>query len=134
MSNNQVVLLMSGDALTSGLPVVTKPENLDAWPSKEATQIAFETITHIVNRGFNGVRFDTYPIADGQRVFNLLFNEDTPEGRMVQVVLASARQGKSLPVDEWLAILERVYREKGISVPKKQIDPADAGALKGALP
>jgi hypothetical protein len=133
MSNDQDVLFMPGDAVTGGLPAFINPENLDAWPSKEATQTALKTITQIIKRGFTGVRFETYPIADDRIIWNLLTNGDTPEGRMAQVVLALAHQGKSLPVDESLAMLERIYLEKGMVVPHKTGRPTRVEPIKGAL-
>lgn len=117
--NFDCVMLMPGNEASNGAPVITKPENLDTWPSEKITQQATEAVCEIINRGYQGIKVEHYPLADGRSVNNFLINEQTPEGRLVSDVMAFARQGRALPTAEVISILERIYREQGLAIPQK---------------
>jgi len=117
MSSPDVVLVMPGNAASGGEPFVAKPVDIDAWPSATATEVAIETLIEIVRRGYTGVKLETYTLSDGRMVFNRYTDDTTPEGRMAEGLMALACVGKSIPVAESLAILERLYLEDGLPPP-----------------
>lgn len=117
MSHSDTVLVMPGSAATGGPPYMAQPTDLDTWPSATATEVAIDTLVEIVKRGYGGVKLETYPLSDGRMVFNRYTSDTTPEGRLAEGVMALASIGKSQPVADSLAILERIYREQNLALP-----------------
>jgi len=124
MNNRDTVLVMPGIDATNGMPHISKPFNLDDWPSEEATRTAINTIAEIIQRGFAGVQGNVCSMPDGRQVCRFACDVETPEGRMAQGLMAFASVGKSQPVATSLAILERIYREQNLPLPQKQNGPA----------
>ncbi len=111
------VLMMPGNELTGGLPYLATPEDMDQWPSAKATEQAVETIAKIIKLGFEGVKLENPELLDGRAAVMFLTNENTPEGLMTLTLLMFARSGVFLPVEESISILERIYREQGLTLP-----------------
>jgi hypothetical protein len=122
MSDHDSVFMFPGNVATGGMPFTMRAnelENLDAWPSEQATLAALTDIRTIIDHGFEGIKSDAYQAGDGRNVGTLCFNEETPEGRLCGVLLAFASKGVSLPPGDALAILQRIYREQGLPLPTK---------------
>jgi len=116
MSNLDAVLIMPGNAATSGVPFVTKPDDLDAWPLVAATQMAMNTLAALI-RQFSGVRFESAGLVDGRMVGNFLFDSSTPEGCVGGNVLRLAREGVCVTEAAALDAITRLYREQGLPLP-----------------
>jgi hypothetical protein len=103
----------------NGLPYVSVPENIDKWPSEAATEEAIKSVIEIVERGYGGVKIECHLLSNDRSLSNFHTNIETPEGRLVQVLMAFASKGKSIPKTEAVSILERIYREQGLPLPTK---------------
>ena len=112
-----ITMSMPGTKESGGLPYILEPENADNWPSTSVTEQAIESIVQIIKRGYKGIKAETYPMSGGRLVANFIPIGDTPEGRMTLTLLMFAREGKTLPTDEVISILERIYREQGLDLP-----------------
>ena len=116
MSNS---ILVVSDATTGHLPYILEPENADAWQNPDGETRMGEILIAIVKAGYSGIRIEVLgKTSAGKLIWNLFYNDETPEGRMAAGLYALAKAGsKLLPVDEALSILERVYREQGRPLP-----------------
>jgi hypothetical protein len=111
--------MMPANEVTGCLSYLGAPEDMDQWPSAKATELAAETIAKMIKLGFEGVKLESYQLADGRVVINFLTKRDTPEGRMTEGLRMLARSGVSLPVEKSISILERIYREQGLPFPSE---------------
>jgi hypothetical protein len=115
-------ILVIGDANAGYLPYVIEPEDADAWLNPDGETRMVEVLVAIANAGYTGIRFDVYgKTSDDRLLWTLHYNTASPEGRMAVGLYSFAKAGsKLLPVDEMLSILERIYREQELPLPKKQ--------------
>ncbi len=118
---------------TGGLPTVDNPEDIDKWPSAAVTEQAFASIIEIIHRGYQGVRIDYGRLSGGRTIINYLTKEATPEGVIVGAVMDFARAGSALPKAEVISVLERIYREQGLTLPTKtNVHRSPGSWLEGA--
>lgn len=117
------VLVMPGDELTGGLPYITEPDDMDEWPSPAAAKQALEAIHTISNQRFSGVQVTQYDLDKDRFLCSLLIDYESPEGKLAFWLITFAKTGRSLPVDECLSILRRIYREQGLVVPVSNEPP-----------
>jgi hypothetical protein len=120
MANDTKHTVITGIHPMSGLPYIAEPTDIDQWPSAAANEEAVATLVEIVNRGFSGLKLESYALSDGRMGINYFTDDSTPEGRMAGLLMALASLGKSLPVTESMAILDRIYCEQGLPLPTKK--------------
>jgi hypothetical protein len=70
--------------------------------------------------GFLGARFNRLGKAPGPRFYFPEFDEDRPEARILQTVMALAMNGVSMPPETVLAVIRQTYREEGLKLPHGQ--------------
>ena len=114
-------ILVVGGPKSDDLPHLIKFEDQDAWANSEAAIRMTEVLAAIAKAGYSGIRVKVLGTSpSGKAFWNLQFNRETPEGRFAEWLLLIAKKGASLlPIDEFMSILERVYREQGLPLPKK---------------
>ena len=114
-------IIVIGDASAGHLPYMIEPEDADAWLNPDGETRMGEILVAIFKAGYSGIRIEVLgKTSAGKLIWNLFYNDETPEGRMAAGLYALAKAGsKLLPVDEALSILERVYREQGRPLPTK---------------
>lgn len=94
-----------------------EPENVDHWPSLEASEQYVDNLVAIVERGYLGVQVRSAERSGGGILFSLALDVATPEGRLVQFLSRIASKGLQPSTSEIMSILERVYREQGLPLP-----------------
>jgi hypothetical protein len=103
------------------IPQVVHPNNTDPWVDFEATLLLRDTIRSIFDLAYIGVdiEFIRFPGARSDLYFATTCDLATPEGRLVERLMALGREGKTIRCSDALSILEREYRELGLPLPKK---------------
>ena len=114
------VIVMPGNADTGGMPYIAEPENIDLWPSAQATRRAHETLIELFSRGYEGVKLQVAKLSDGHTLIDYQLDAETAAGRFAQIVMMLAKSGRAQPPDEAIAVLNRIYRERGLAIPQTQ--------------
>jgi hypothetical protein len=94
-------------------------ENIDNWPSVEASEQFVDNLIALVDRGYLGVQVKYSARPGGGGLLSLAFDLATPEGRLVQFLWHIASRGRQQPTAEIMSVLERVYREQSLPLPAR---------------
>ena len=115
--------MLSNEALTGYFPYIAKPDDIDEWPSPAAAKQALEAIHTISNQRFSGVQVTQYDLDKDRFLCSLQIDYESPEGKLAFWLITFAKTGRSLPADECLSILRRIYRENGLALPVSNESP-----------
>lgn len=102
------------------LPFRTELDDADMWKRPETFEWLFDLVVAIIKRGFSGIEINVCDTTPSRGYVGYRYNTATPEGRLLEALWYLARNGNSsLSEQQVIEILERVYREQNIPLPKK---------------
>lgn len=121
MTKPEADVVVYGNLYKDGIMRFAEPENIDFWPSVEATEKFMKTVVALINMGFEGVRLEHFRVDENNpnagTVINLMYSKETPEGQIVEILEALATSGVALDFDMVLEAIECEYRRLNLELP-----------------